>query len=231
MPRELQALGRHDDRLAGAAYFHRTPARRHDRGLARERASQSNGARCWRKQRTHGSKFDRALTLLRSHQLSSWPHRQQSAQRRNHLKRSESRLIATTAERSALLSRVRQKGTAPETVVQQILTDLGHEYLKNVRGIPGSPDIVAADQSRAVFVHGCYWHRHLDCPASSTPKQNAKFWREKFAMNVRRDRRKARELRELGYSVMTIWECQTKTAEKRVRLTGRLNRFFLVDAR
>lgn len=136
------------------------------------------------------------------------------------------RRLATTAERSALLSRVRQQGTAPEIVVQEILTRLGHSFTTNVRGIPGSPDIVASDQSVAVLVHGCYWHRHPQCSASSTPTRNAEFWKEKFAANVRRDRRKARELRKLGYRVMTVWECQTKTGEKRARVARRLDRFF-----
>jgi len=110
--------------------------------------------------------------------------------------------------------------------VSAILTRLGHKYLRNVRGIPGSPDIVAADHSRAVFVHGCYWHRHSGCPASSTPTRNATFWLNKFAINVRRDRRKERELRQLGYRVMIIWECQTKSVSKRARLERRLRRFF-----
>lgn len=134
--------------------------------------------------------------------------------------------LATTPERSALLRRVRQKGTAPELIVQEMLTSGGHAFTTNVRGIPGSPDIVSTDHSRAVFVHGCYWHRHQGCPASSTPTNNAEFWKDKFAANVRRDRHKVRQLRELGYSVMIVWECQTKSAEKRVRLARRLERFF-----
>jgi DNA mismatch endonuclease (patch repair protein) len=134
--------------------------------------------------------------------------------------------LVTTPERSALLGRVRQERTAPELVVQEILTVLGHEYSTNVRGIPGSPDIVAADKSRAVFVHGCFWHRHQGCPASSTPTRNAEFWKEKFATNVRRDRRNIRELRKLGFRVMVAWECQTKSADKRVALQRRLDRFF-----
>jgi DNA mismatch endonuclease (patch repair protein) len=117
-------------------------------------------------------------------------------------------------------------GTAPEAVVRAILLRLGHRYITNKRGIPGSPDIVAADDSRAVFVHGCYWHRHRGCRASSTPTQNAEFWMDKFATNVLRDRRNQRALRKLGYRVMTVWECQTKTTLKRVRLERRLDQFF-----
>lgn len=139
--------------------------------------------------------------------------------------RRSDRLI-TTPERSALFGRVRQQGTAPEIVVREMLTRLGHKYLRNARGIPGSPDIVAADRTRAVFVHGCYWHRHSGCPASSTPTRNAGFWLDKFATNVRRDRRKVRALRQLGYRVMIVWECQTKSESKRARLERRLSRFF-----
>lgn len=137
--------------------------------------------------------------------------------------------VATSPERSALFSRVRQKGTAPETVVQQMLTRLGYAYLTNVPDVPGSPDIVSVDRSRAVFVHGCFWHRHPACQASSTPTQNADFWNAKFASNVRRDRRKERELRKLGYRVMTVWECETKSEDKRTRLEGRLVRFFRAE--
>jgi DNA mismatch endonuclease (patch repair protein) len=107
-----------------------------------------------------------------------------------------------------------------------MLTRLGHAYSTNVRGIPGSPDIVSADHTRAVFVHGCYWHRHPGCRASTTPTHNAEFWQEKFVANVRRDRRKVRALRKLGYRVMTVWECQTKSETKRVLLERRLDRFF-----
>lgn len=133
--------------------------------------------------------------------------------------------LVTTPERSALFKRVRQRGTAPEAAVRGMLTRLGHTYSTNVRGIPGSPDLVS-EGLLAVFVHGCYWHRHPGCPASSTPSRNAEFWRAKFEDNVRRDRRKVRELRKLGYRVMTIWECETKTQENQARLERRLVRFF-----
>jgi DNA mismatch endonuclease, patch repair protein len=146
--------------------------------------------------------------------------------RRQDTSRSRAKLPITTPERSTLMGGVRQKGTAPELVVQEMLTRLGHAYSTNVRDIPGSPDIVASDHSRAVFVHGCFWHRHPGCRASSTPAQNSEFWQDKFATNVRRDRRNQRELRKLGYRVMTVWECQTKSEAKRVRLERRLDRFF-----
>ena len=78
----------------------------------------------------------------------------------------------------------------------------------------------------AVFVHGCFWHRHRGCRACTTPKENAPFWAQKFADNVARDRRKATELRRLGFRVLTVWECQVKSEAKLVQLERKLGRFF-----
>jgi DNA mismatch endonuclease (patch repair protein) len=146
--------------------------------------------------------------------------------RRGDTQRSHTQYPTTTPERSALMGRVRQRGTAPEAIVQAIVTHLGHAYSTNVRGIPGSPDIVAAEHRCAIFVHGCYWHRHPGCRASTTPTRNAEFWQEKFDANVRRDREKIKELRKLGYRVMIAWECETKSEAKRARLERRVDRFF-----
>jgi DNA mismatch endonuclease, patch repair protein len=137
--------------------------------------------------------------------------------------------LSTTPDRSALMSRVRQKGTAPELVVQQILHSLGIRFFANANGTPGSPDIVDVEHTRAIFVHGCYWHRHRGCPACTTPKRNIEFWTTKFASNVARDRRKERQLRHQGYRVMTVWECQTKHLKSLPRLRARLRRFFGVE--
>lgn len=136
------------------------------------------------------------------------------------------KLSPTTPERSALFKRVRRKGTTPEIVVRDLLRGLGFAYRTNVEHIPGSPDVMSADRSRVVFVHGCYWHRHSNCSASTSPKRNAAFWREKFLANIRRDRRKVRQLRALGYRVMIVWECQTKSEIRLARLERRLARFF-----
>ena len=133
--------------------------------------------------------------------------------------------LTTTPERSELFRRVRQKGTAPEETVQEILMRNGWGYRPNVRSFPGSPDIIVDDVRVAIFVHGCFWHRHPGCVATTTPTRNAEFWLEKFEANRRRDRRKAAQLRQLGYRVLTIWECQTKSADKRLRLERRLVRF------
>jgi DNA mismatch endonuclease, patch repair protein len=136
------------------------------------------------------------------------------------------RILRTTPERAWLMSRVRQRGTGPELAVRAILRRLGHRFRTNAKGLPGSPDIYSASRKRAVFVHGCFWHRHPRCRATTTPTRNREFWLAKFLANVARDNRNARGLRRLGYRVMTVWECQLKSPAKLARLKRRLGRFF-----
>jgi DNA mismatch endonuclease (patch repair protein) len=133
--------------------------------------------------------------------------------------------IATTSERALLMARVRQRGTLPELVVRKIVKDLGYRLSHNSSGLPGSPDLCDRLRKRAIFVHGCFWHRHPGCAASSTPKTNGRFWRVKFEQNVARDARNERALRRMGYGVMTIWECQVLGGPTRRRLISRIQRF------
>ena len=136
------------------------------------------------------------------------------------------KLDTTLPRRSKLMARVRQKGSAPELVVRAILRQQGHRFRTNAKELPGSPDIYAPWAKLAVFVHGCFWHRHRRCRACTTPKEHRGFWVEKFRQNVARDKRKVRQLRRLGYRVLTVWECQVKSLSKLARLERRLDRFF-----
>ncbi|HEX4556000.1 MAG TPA: very short patch repair endonuclease [Xanthobacteraceae bacterium] len=111
--------------------------------------------------------------------------------------------------RSALMARVRQKGTAAELVVATSLRSLGASYRVNVRKLPGSPDFANRTRKWAVFVHGCFWHQHARCKRATVPKSNRKFWQEKFASNRQRDQRAIRKLRRSGYRVAVVWECET----------------------
>ena len=111
-----------------------------------------------------------------------------------------------TSERMA---GIRQKDTAAELVVRKGLHELGHRYRVRNRDLPGSPDVANRSRRWAVFVHGCYWHRHEGCRRTTTPKRNRDFWQAKFDANVKRDRRVQRELRDLGYRVVVVWECGT----------------------
>ena len=123
--------------------------------------------------------------------------------------------------RSALMSRVRQRGTEAELAVAVALRKLGVRYRLNVTSLPGSPDFANRKMRWVIFVHGCFWHRHTGCKRATFPKTNADFWHDKFLSNRTRDARAIRELRHLGFKVSLVWECQTAdTAD----LVGRLRR-------
>lgn len=140
-----------------------------------------------------------------------------------HANTGESNMTSTTSlKRSILMSNVRQRGTTPELQVAQLLRPLGNRFRSNTKALPGSPDFSNSRLRLTVFVHGCFWHRHSGCRACTTPKSNREFWAEKFRANVRRDRSVARRLRALGYSVITVWECQLKTSAGRVKVATRL---------
>jgi DNA mismatch endonuclease (patch repair protein) len=114
------------------------------------------------------------------------------------------------AETARRMGGIRQKDTAPEIAVRRILAALGLRYRVRNRDLPGSPDIANRGSAWAVFVHGCYWHRHSRCPRATTPRRNGDFWNAKLGANVARDRRAIAELQRSGFQVLTIWECQTK---------------------
>lgn len=105
---------------------------------------------------------------------------------------------------------VRQKDTSPEQVVRRALHRLGHRFRTGNRDLPGTPDIANRSKRWAVFVHGCFWHRHEGCPRTTTPKRNRDFWLAKFEANRARDARAVTALRQMGYDVVTIWECESE---------------------
>jgi DNA mismatch endonuclease, patch repair protein len=125
-------------------------------------------------------------------------------------------------KRSLIMAAVHSEGTGPEMAVRRILHGLGYRYRLHVGTLPGKPDMVFPARRKIVFVHGCFWHRHGDCRYATSPKTRKAFWQSKFAANVERDRRTKRELKRMGWTVLTVWQCELK---KRERLTGRLNDF------
>ncbi|MEM4988346.1 very short patch repair endonuclease [Collimonas sp. H4R21] len=114
----------------------------------------------------------------------------------------------TSAQVSARMARVRVKGTEPEQRLSRFLIGQGFEFFANVSSLPGSPDVVFANKKVVVFVHGCFWHGHAGCRRATIPQNNRERWVAKIQANVRRDRRVSRALRNEGWSVLTIWECQ-----------------------
>ncbi len=87
---------------------------------------------------------------------------------------------------------------------------MGLRFRVRNRDLPGSPDIANRSKKWAVFVHGCFWHRHVGCSRATTPKRNAEFWAEKFERNRERDRSVVREMRKMGFTVAIVWECETR---------------------
>nr|WP_259754017.1 DNA mismatch endonuclease Vsr [Pseudomonas sp. GCEP-101] len=115
---------------------------------------------------------------------------------------------------------VRREHTTPELVVRRVLHAAGWRFRLHKRSLPGSPDIVLRKHGVAIFVHGCFWHRHPECRYASIPKTRQEYWLPKFAANVERDARKKVELEELGWKVLVVWECETRNLaalEERLR--------------
>jgi DNA mismatch endonuclease (patch repair protein) len=127
----------------------------------------------------------------------------------------------TRAERSERMSRVRARDTKPEMAVRKLVFSLGYRYRLHDRKLPGTPDLVFASRRKAIFVHGCFWHRHTGCPNTRWPKSKLRFWVPKLTENRARDIKKLRKLRRQGWNVLVIWECEVKRADGlSSRITG-----------
>lgn len=114
------------------------------------------------------------------------------------------------------MSRIRSKDTKPEELVRKYLFSKGFRYRKNDVRLPGKPDIVLPKYKTVIFVNGCFWHGHQGCRYFVWPKNNAEFWKKKIGDNIQRDDKICSLLKELGWNVIVIWECELKpsVAEK-----------------
>jgi DNA mismatch endonuclease, patch repair protein len=112
--------------------------------------------------------------------------------------------------RSWNMSRIRAKDTRPERLVRSLLHSLGYRFRLNRKDMPGRPDIVLPKYRTAIYVHGCFWHRHGGCSLAYTPKTNLEFWSKKFTRNEERDAEVATALKEAGWKQVVIWECETR---------------------
>jgi DNA mismatch endonuclease, patch repair protein len=108
------------------------------------------------------------------------------------------------------MSRIRGKDTKPEVVVRRLIHGMGYRYRLHRRDLPGTPDIVFSRTRKVIFVHGCFWHRHPDsrCRLARLPKSKLDFWQNKLEGNRRRDEENEAHLAQMGWDVLTIWECQ-----------------------
>lgn len=126
------------------------------------------------------------------------------------------------AKRSSVMRAIKSSNTAPERAVRAAACALGYgrRYRLHGAALPGRPDLVFPALGKAVFVHGCFWHGHT-CPRGARqPVNNAAYWRAKIASNVARDRRTLRQLRTAGWSVLVVWECQTRNGDALARRLG-----------
>lgn len=111
--------------------------------------------------------------------------------------------------RSMNMSHIRSTGSKPEELVRKFLFSRGLRYRKNVKKLPGCPDIVLRKYKTVVFVNGCFWHKH-DCGRFVWPATNAEYWHKKIEGNVSRDKENIEKLKDMGWRIYIIWECQLK---------------------
>ena len=119
--------------------------------------------------------------------------------------------------RSLNMSRIRSTNSKPEEIVRKYLFSQGFRYRKNVRKLPGCPDIVLPKYHTVVFVNGCFWHKH-DCPRFVWPLTNQGYRKSKILRNIERDKSNIEKLKLLGWRVITVWECELKKASRDGRL-------------
>ena len=127
--------------------------------------------------------------------------------------------IVDSKRRSELMANIRGRDTTPELAVRRIAHRMGLRFRLYRNDLPGRPDLVFPKHRLAVFVHGCFWHRHEGCRHASTPKSRIAFWTEKFTANVVRDARQEAALRALGWRVLVVWQCESRdeaTVERRL---------------
>ncbi len=116
----------------------------------------------------------------------------------------------TPEQRSALMAKVKGVNTKPEDKVRKALFKVGFRYRKNVKNMPGKPDILLPKYKAVVFVHGCFWHQHEGCPESVIPWARRDYWEPKLQRNAERDRLNVEQLQQSGWRVYTVWECELR---------------------
>lgn len=122
--------------------------------------------------------------------------------------------IVTPEQRSKNMAAIRSKDTKPEVYFRKLLFAKGYRYGLNSKKVPGHPDIYLRKYNTAVFIHGCFWHRHEGCEFTYMPKSRIEFWQNKFEANRKRDFVVRNELREKGIKCLVVWECSVKKMQK-----------------
>ena len=116
-------------------------------------------------------------------------------------------------QRSRNMSAIKSKNTKPEIKVRKVLHSMGYRFRLHRKDLPGKPDLVLPKYRTAIFVNGCFWHQHKECKYSRLPKTNIDFWKRKLEGNSQRDKLNQSKLKDMGWKVIIIWECQIKEIE------------------
>ena len=138
--------------------------------------------------------------------------------------------IVDRAVRSRMMAGIGGKDTKPELILRRALHARGFRYRLHDRKLPGTPDLVFQRFGAVCFVHGCFWHRHQECPYATVPATRPDFWKAKFKGNVKRDRRAREELLDSGWRVAIVWECALR-ADLAKRTSLRLDEWLHGDER
>lgn len=128
--------------------------------------------------------------------------------------------VMSTAERSALMAKVKGKNTTPEMLVRKALFAAGFRFRLHRKDLPGCPDIVLPRHRVVVFVHGCFWHAHQGCPRSKLPGTRQEFWRDKQTRNAARDAASVQSLHDQGWRVLVVWECALRRRQGVVEMAA-----------
>lgn len=123
-------------------------------------------------------------------------------------------------QRSEIMGRIRSRDTKPEMTIRRMVHAMGYRYRLVANDLPGKPDLVFRSRGKVLFVHGCFWHRHPKCALARLPKSRQEFWLPKLESNRRRDKKCEMALKDAGWEVMTIWECELNDIamlQKRIR--------------
>lgn len=126
--------------------------------------------------------------------------------------------VHSKVQRSYNMSRIRSRDTSPEKLVRRFLFHRGFRFRINSVKLAGKPDIVLSKYKTVVFVNGCFWHGHEGCRYFVEPKSNASFWKNKILVNRERDKRNEQTLREKGWKVAVVWECELKPDKREATL-------------
>lgn len=141
--------------------------------------------------------------------------------------------IKSPEERSRNMAAIRSKDTKPEIYFRKLLFAQGYRYSLNSSKVPGHPDIYLRKYNTAIFVHGCFWHRHSGCQYAYMPKSRVEFWQKKFEANIKRDDVVRMELQDKGIKCLIVWECTVKRMKRNqedcIRYLKTVETFFKAD--